>query len=99
MSREDFLKLADDVQNFYISTGNSQLQAMNEELNAVRIGEKTADDVKALIEESNAPDAVKEHLKSQVDALPAPEKDDGFITGAIVHTWDAVKNWLGNIAN
>lgn len=94
LALDDFKGLDGDVQNFYISSTATQLKGMNSEIDAVKSGSKSPDEVKALIDSSNNTDAVKEYLKGLVDSV-TPQKKPGLLDRTASAVYNGVNSIFG----
>lgn len=83
----DFTSYPTEVQNYYISSTASQLKDINGLISGVKTGEQKAEDVLNLIESSNAPQAVKDHLAGKLQTEIPLENTKSW--------WEGVKGFLG----
>src|SRR3990167_2455540 len=76
---EEFQGLEYDVQNYFVNSTKTELEALNEVFTGIKDGKENPEDVKSEIDNSNIPPAVKEYLKSRIDAVaPTGKNTESF---------------------
>jgi hypothetical protein len=83
----EFAKLPADVQNFYVNLSEPQKQEIAGLLTDIRNGDDDAEEAKADIDTKALTPAVKQHLKSQIDAAVPKKEDEGPGAWARFRTW------------
>lgn len=93
MDATSFKSLPGDVQNFYINS-KPLVTAFNDAIASVKDGSASASQVKGNIDTMAIPDAVKTHLKSEVDAA-APAQAASSGGGLLNNIWGGIKGFFG----
>ena len=93
MSLDAFKSLDGDVQNFYVNS-KDLVAAFGEALTSVKNGDARAEDVKANIDSMSIPESVKQHLKTQVDAIQS-QQPDKETSNILSRAWNGISSFFG----
>lgn len=97
LSIDAFKAMPPDVQNYFVNTSATAIEALTSLLGEVKSGTKSAAEIKSLIDSSNLTQAVKDYWAkklAEVTPATAASTSSGSFLGNV---WSGIKSWFGNL--